>query len=158
VLTLDSTLHQGRVVSLQCYALVTSSSTCPSAREVYSCALIVIVLRMALAAPESLISILYVPRCFTLFRSSSSSKKDICSGETTIEAPLEVSASTAFRLTAISAVETEPYILVFACAVCSTPSCFPSAAAADIADDVGIEGDILFAFSSLEGSVPIGVL
>lgn len=118
--------------------------TIPLPREVYSCATTVTVRRSPSAAPDNRISIANVPRCFTRFPSSVFSINEMLSGESTIGAPSYNSASIACTLAAMSLVDTEPYMPVFPCAAGSTSWACLSAAAAEIAELAGIDGDTLF--------------
>jgi hypothetical protein len=80
----------------------------PFIQALYPWALTLIVLLTASGAPLSLISISKIPRCLTRSPSSVASTKLISSGPSTTLAPSSSSARIAFRLAAISAVETEP--------------------------------------------------
>jgi hypothetical protein len=114
----------------------------------YSWALIVIVLLTASTAASSLISMSNTPQCLTLSWCFISPTNDIFSGERAIHSPFSSSANMAFKLAAMSFVDTDPYMLVFPCS--STSGFFAclvaaSAAAAETADLIGIDGDILLA-------------
>lgn len=117
-----------------------------SAKWRYSCACTCIVLFTTSGAPLSRISTSKIPKCLTRSLSSDAcSTKEISSCPKTNRAPLESSAKMALRFAAISFVETEPKILVFAGVFAFVP--FPdfaaAFAAAETVDEVGMDGDIL---------------